>query len=589
VAGKKREKPEYTTLALVRDLAPFVRPYWRRFALATASRGVAEALRLYPGYAVAAVATFLASYQVGQSFAPVWLLLVGAAASGIVASLLGWHAGYAGDTTASRVYVDTRLAALRHVVSLDIAWHHKESSGVRLERISRGAQASEALLRLWVGSIVSIAISIVGSLAIISIFDRTIALVTAGFLIVFFAVSRRFSRIAVAAKRAENQKFDEFSGLVHEAVGNVRSVKVMSMAEAIRARLSQLGDELYALVCTRKFWFQTSGSTKTGITYLFRTSIIAYVAWGIAHGQYEIGFLLLIYGYFMRLTDAVYQLSDVAQDFEVRKQDMSRLSEIFAEVPTTDAEEGKRPFPKDWKKIELVDVSFSYGDKKVLDRVSFVLNRGERLGVVGLSGAGKSTLFKLLLKEHEGYTGEILIDGVPLRSIGKKSYFKHVSVVLQETEVFNFSLRDNVTISNFGRDADEALLERALEVSHVAEFASVLPQKLDTLIGEKGVRLSGGEKQRVGIARAVFKEPELLLLDEATSHLDVESEAKIQQSLHEFFQTVTAIVIAHRLTTIKEMNRILVLEDGRVVEEGSFAELRAKKGRFDELWQMQQL
>ena len=208
---------------------------------------------------------------------------------------------------------------------------------------------------------------------------------------------------------------------------------------------------------------------------------------------------------------------------------------------------------------------------------------------MGLSGAGKSTLFKLLLKERENYGGEILIDDLPLRSISKSDYFTHAAVVLQDTEVFNFSLRNNVKISNFKKSTDEKLFEKALSVAHVSEFARALPQGADTLIGEKGVKLSGGEKQRVGLARAIFKDPELLLLDEATSHLDVESEAKIQDSLHKFFQSVTAIVIAHRLTTIKEMEKIFVMEGGKIIEQGNFSELYKKKGRFYELWEKQKL
>ncbi len=193
------------------------------------------------------------------------------------------------------------------------------------------------------------------------------------------------------------------------------------------------------------------------------------------------------------------------------------------------------------------------------------------------------------MKEHEGYEGEISIDGVPLKTISKKDYFNHIAVVLQDTEVFNLSLKDNIVMTNYSQKDNASLLQKALTVAHVSEFAKSLSKQLDTEIGEKGVKLSGGERQRVGLARAVFKDPELLLLDEATSHLDVESEEKIQDSLHQFFQSVTAVVIAHRLTTIKEMDKILVLEGGKIIERGSFAELDKKKGRFYELWEKQKL
>ena len=221
--------------------------------------------------------------------------------------------------------------------------------------------------------------------------------------------------------------------------------------------------------------------------------------------------------------------------------------------------------------------------------VSFDIKRGERVGIVGLSGAGKSTLFKLLLKEYEDFTGEILFDKTPIQTITKSSYFEKAAVVLQETEVFNFSLRDNITIAGGTANNPTRQLATALETAHVNDFMFKLSQGVDTLIGEKGVKLSGGEKQRLGIARAVYKQPDILFLDEATSHLDLESEEKIRDSLHQFFQTVTAVVIAHRLTTIKEMDRILVIENGGIIEEGSFDELYKQRGRFFDLWEKQKL
>jgi len=195
-------------------------------------------------------------------------------------------------------------------------------------------------------------------------------------------------------------------------------------------------------------------------------------------------------------------------------------------------------------------------------------------------------IFKLLLKESENYSGDILFDDLSIKKIEKKSYFAQVGVVLQDTEVFNFTLRDNITIAS-PKKANEEDLKRSLDIAHVSDFMHKLPFGLDTYIGEKGVKLSGGERQRLGIARAVYKKPEILFLDEATSHLDLESEEKIKDSLHNFFQKVTAIVIAHRLTTIREMDRILVIDKGRVIESGTFDELYAKKGRLFELWEKQ--
>jgi ABC-type multidrug transport system fused ATPase/permease subunit len=416
-----------------------------------------------------------------------------------------------------------------------------------------------------------------------------IAFFTSLFLVAYFLISVFYTKRASKAKRTENIKDEELSGLVFESINNIRSVKVMSMVRPLYEKLAKNAGDLYELIYTRIFWFQSGGQMKNMTGQVFRIAILCYIGYGIMRGTYDLGFLVLFYSYFSNIQGAVTKLADVSQDFAIRKQDVGRMISILEVKPVTDIEEGKVPFPAHWQKININNVSFSYGDKKILDNITFTISRGEKIGIVGLSGAGKSTLFKLLLKERETYEGDILIDGVPLRSISKTSYFMRTAVVLQDTEVFNFSLRDNVSLSNFKKNTDEKLLEQALTVAHVNEFARTLPQGIDTQIGEKGVKLSGGEKQRVGVARAIFKNPELLLLDEATSHLDVESEEKIQDSLHTFFQSVTAVVIAHRLTTIKEMDKIIVIENGKIIEEGSFSKLYRSKGRFHELWKKQEI
>jgi len=284
----------------------------------------------------------------------------------------------------------------------------------------------------------------------------------------------------------------------------------------------------------------------------------------------------------------VKELSNVSQDIVVSKQRIARMRDSFHDIPLINSEE-VNSFPKDWQKLIVKNVSFSYDEDDVLKNVSFEVKRGEKIGIVGTSGAGKSTLFKLLLKERIHADGEIKIDDTLISTIKTEEYLARVSVVLQDTEVFNQSLKENITIVRPEEAHDKKLFDETLQISHVKDFVSKLKDGVNTLIGEKGVKLSGGERQRLGIARAIFKEPDILLMDEATSHLDIESEKKIQDSLHEFFQNVTAIVIAHRLTTIKLMDKILVIEKGKIIEQGSFDELYAKRGRFHELWEKQQL
>ena len=586
---KLMQKETYSTISLIRNLLTFLRPHKGQFVFASILRVIGEVVWLYPTYALAAITTFFATYQTGESLAPFWNIMGIFTIVCLIYFITMYYANFIGFPIAEKSAIGAQIKTIKHIFSLDIGWHEKENTGNKVKRIDRGAAGVNQLIRMWFSSFIEISVGLFGILFIISRFDQIIAFLTLIFLVAYFSVSIFYTRSATGAKRKENLKDEEFSGLIFESVNNIRSVKVMSMINPLSEKLTKLGDELYEFIRKRIFWYQSGGGIKNLMGQTFRITMMCFIGWGIMQGIYEVGFLVLFYGYFSTIQTSITKLAETSQEFAIRKQDVGRMINILETKPVTDVEEGKVSMPENWQKISLNNVSFSYDDKKVLDDISFTISRGEKIGVVGLSGAGKSTLFKLLLKERENYEGEILINETPLRSISKLDYFTHTAVVLQDTEVFNFSLRNNVTISNSDRNDDEELLKKALSVAHVSELAETLPQKIDTQIGEKGVKLSGGEKQRVGVARAIFKDPELLLLDEATSHLDVESEEKIQDSLHKFFQSVTAVVIAHRLTTIKEMDKIIVIEGGKIIEQGNFSELHNKKGRFHELWEKQRL
>lgn len=397
------------------------------------------------------------------------------------------------------------------------------------------------------------------------------------------------TRRAGQASYRVNAQEENVNGLLFEAINNIRTVKVMSMAKVLLAALIKGTEDLLEKLRRRIFWYQSRNAFLSFWTVVFRLGLTVLIIRGVLAGHYEIGFLILFSSYFSELRMSIDELSTASIDFVTSKISVARMKDILNEPITIDDEKGKASFSTAWQKITVKNVSFSYGENKALNDISFAVRRGEKVGIVGISGAGKSTLFKLLLKEREEFSGDILFDGVSIKQISKNDYFKQISVVLQDTEVFSFSLKDNITITNAKEKLNKRLLEQALSTAHIYSLVDKLPQGLDTLIGEKGVKLSGGEKQRLGIARAIFKEPQILLLDEATSHLDIESEEKIRDSLHKFFENVTAIVIAHRLTTIREMDKILVIEDGRIVESGNFQKLYANQGRFYELWEKQKL
>lgn len=579
----------YSTRNLIADTWHYVQPYKGRFLLATALASIGVIAWLFPPYLFAGMVTFLTKYSYGVDITPLYYAFF----LTMLSFAISYTGFYFSQTIIHRIgyraALDAEARAMRHLVSLDISWHEKESTGSKFKRIERGAESVSKIMRIWIIDILEIIISLTGIVFVILKLDTGIGIALTIFLITYYFIARFFRKRGTVFIKIVNEKEEVRSGMLFEAINNVRSVKVMSMASKLLQSIVKNGIDLFESVKQRIFWMRGGNSIRNFYAQTFRVAIIAFIVYGIVEGYYEVGFLVLFNSYFGNLWQAISKVADVSDDFAIAKNAVARMQNILAVPVAIDDEAGKVAFPKDWQEISLKNVSFSYNNKPVLRNISFTVKRGEKIGVVGLSGAGKSTLFKLLLKEHESYKGTIAFDDVPLTGISKKDYFEYVAVVLQETELFNASLKDNITITNQKQEKNKALFEKALATSHVKDFMPKLPKGANTVIGEKGVKLSGGEKQRVGIARAIFKDPQLFLLDEATSHLDIESEEKIQDSLHAFFGGVTAIVIAHRLTTIKEMDRILVLEDGKILESGSFAELHTAQGRFYELWEKQKL
>jgi ABC-type multidrug transport system fused ATPase/permease subunit len=235
--------------------------------------------------------------------------------------------------------------------------------------------------------------------------------------------------------------------------------------------------------------------------------------------------------------------------------------------------------------IEWKNVSFEYGEKRVFDAFDLVIPSGQRVGLVGPSGAGKSTFVSLLLRQHDLSSGTVLIDGQNIAEVTQESLRENIAVVPQEPMLFHRSIRENIAYGKVGATDEEIMTVARLANAH--DFIKDLSEGYDTLVGERGVKLSGGQKQRVAIARAMLKDAPVLLLDEATSALDSESEVAIQKALHKLMEGKTVIAIAHRLSTLREMDRIIVLENGKIVEDGSHAALLEYDGVYSRLWKHQ--
>lgn len=577
----------YSNWQLIRDLWRWLGKHRLPFVGASLLLLVSEVSWLYPTYALAQIVTALTKPGGVIDEHALWFFVSTWVAVSFFRYLSREFSKFVAYQIGELMQIETEQLAVKHMLSLDIAWHEQENVGNKMRKVYRGAGSVEQVLDQWIDSFLPTGVSLVGSISIIGRVDPFISAVIIVFLVTYVSLGVVLGRRITKAIDAVNQGEEDVGGLEFEAIGNVRTVRALGFGGAIARRIERLNEGLFDKIVARIAAWRTRDVAIDTCGQLFRIGLLAYVLQQILIGRYEAGFLVLVYNYMTQLWGDIGRVVDGAQRFMAARQAIARMASLLR-VPVGIDARGTKPFPSKWKTLSLRNVSFAYGDRKVLDDISFEVKRGERIGIVGRSGAGKSTLFKLLLKEYDNYSGRIAIDNTSLHDIQRQSFVSRVAVVLQDTEVFNFPLKENVTIASTKKVGDAKLLNQALTIAHVTDFVGRLPDGIETMIGEKGVKLSGGERQRVGIARAVFKQPDILFMDEATSHLDSESEQKIQDSLHQVFKSVTAVVIAHRLSTIREMDRILVLEDGRLIEEGSFDALLKQKGRFHQLWQTQQ-
>ncbi|MDD4628518.1 MAG: ABC transporter ATP-binding protein [Candidatus Peribacteraceae bacterium] len=323
------------------------------------------------------------------------------------------------------------------------------------------------------------------------------------------------------------------------------------------------------------------------ITLLVASSIfIGAIVW-FGREQIASAPALVVYFYIVLNASSKFgTLSGFRGTLAVASGPLNEVLSIFAEQGKFFVRGGSSTFPGLKSTIEFCNLSFGYMDEReVLKNISFRIQRGQMVAIVGPTGAGKSSLISLLMRYYDCPPGSIFIDGTDVRSFTLDSYIKHIALVSQDTLLIHDTLRNNIAYGL--TDVSDAVVREAVDRARLSELVASMPQGLDTLIGDRGVKLSGGEKQRVSIARALLKQSEILILDEATSSLDSRTEKLIQDAIDEAVHERTAIVIAHRLSTIQHANRIVVMDEGRVVEEGTLQELLDRKGLFFTLWEEQ--
>ncbi len=496
---------------------------------------------------------------------------------------------YLVTTLGERVVADLRSAVFGHLIALSAPFFDTARTGELTSRLT----ADTTQIKSAVGSSVSVALRNV----VLFLGSATMMVITSpklsGFvlaaipLIVLPLVG--FGRAVRRRSRTAQDTLADASAYASELIGAVRTLQAFTNEPLASGRFSKAVERAYraAIQSTR------ARAILTAIIIFLASASVVVILWvgaqDVIAGEMTPGRLSQFVLFAVFAASGLGQLSEVWGELSQAAGSAERLMEILAIVPEIRTPAHPLPLPQRPRaEVAFDNVRFAYParpDADVLDGVSFRVKPGEKVAIVGPSGAGKSTIFHLILRFYDPKSGTVTFDGVRLSDADPAELRRHIALVPQDTAIFGMSVRDNI---RFGRpDATDAEIERAAEDAAAAIFIRALPQGYDTPVGERGVTLSGGQRQRIAIARAILREAPLLLLAEATSSLDAESETLVQVALTRLMTGRTTLVIAHRLATVLSCDRILVLDQGRIVEEGSHDSLVARDGLYARLAKLQ--
>ncbi len=477
--------------------------------------------------------------------------------------------------------------AYAHVISLSLEFHAGHQTGALLRQLGKARDDMNKIIVASFDVVVTQVTSFVLVTGFFFYIRWQVGIVMLMFLPLFLGVTRIFAKNIERVQKHINDEMEKLHGSVQQALDSFQMVLSFHSQETEIARLDENHRITHACLREKTVAFQKLAFWQGTLINLTRVSIIGSGAYFVYTGQMTVGEVVLLSTWAYSIYWPMYQISDLYAQFTEGFESIARVERLLQVQPTIANPAQPRTPARIQGHVRFNGVSYRYPNQPmhVVEDIDFEVLPGQQVAIVGPSGSGKSTLTKLLPRFFDATQGLVSIDGVDVRDWELNRLRDTIGIVLQETQLFHTTVRENILYGNVGRS--QAEIEAAAVMTHAHDFIMKLPQGYDTVVGERGIKLSGGEKQRVSLARTILRNPAVLILDEATSSLDSESEITVMRALLEVSRNRTTLMVAHRLSTVHHCDQILFCEAGRIVERGNHDQLMALGGRYAAYVQLQ--
>lgn len=584
---ERGEGAKLTKTLLLRAVS-YLAPYWPHLLLVTLTIILAAVLNMLPAILTGKI---IDDGFIGRDFNLVLILIAASLAVLIISSLLGVVQSYLNTVVAQRIARDMRNQMYGHLQRMSHRFFANAKQGEIITRMTSDIGGVQSVIAGTLTSTLSNIAVLLTSLA--AMYQKNWILATVGIIIVplFILPTKSVGKKRWELAAQSQQERDNINQILNETlnVSGQQLVKLFTNEEREYENYARANEDMYRLSIKESMagrWFRMTINTFISMGPMLIYLVGALLMLRLEYGDLTVGDITVMVALLNRMYRPVNSLLGIQVDF-IRA--MALFSRIFGylDMPAEISNKAGALAPKAIRgHLAFQDVSFHYtAGKPVLEDISFEVETGKTVAIVGPSGAGKSTIINLIPRLYDVTGGRVLLDGIDIRQLDLTALRRNVGIVTQESYLFNGTIRDNLLYAK--ANATDAEIARACRDANIEEFINSLPRGYDTLVGNWGVKLSGGEKQRLAIARVILKDPRLLILDEATSSLDSISESLIQQAIEPLLKQRTSLVIAHRLSTIMAADEILVLANGRIQERGTHLQLMQQDGIYKELYRTQ--